>query len=136
MAQPASESQDALYGIADLAGHFGVSQRAIRFYEDKGLLSPARVGGQRIYTETDRQRLSLILRAKSIGSKLSDIRTFLDLYGQEGEGRARQLQFVIEKTAEKMAELTAKKAEIDTTLDELKVIHDGARDRLDRLSGR
>ncbi len=136
MAQPASESQDTLYGIAELADHFGVSQRAIRFYEDKGLLSPARVGGQRVYTETDRQRLSLILRAKSIGSKLSDIRTFLDLYGQEGEGRARQLQFVIEKTAEKMAELTAKKAEIDTTLDELKVIHDGARDRLDRLGGR
>ena len=130
-----SSSRDAggaLYGIADLAEAFGVTPRAIRFYEDKGLLHPRRVGQQRIYTEADKRRLSLILRAKAIGSKLSDIKTFLDLYGREGEGRERQLRFVIEKTAEKIAELEDKRAQIDTTLSELKVIHDGAKERLAR----
>lgn len=126
------DAGEALYGIADLAEAFGVTPRAIRFYEDKGLLHPRRVGQQRIYTEADKRRLSLILRAKAIGSKLSDIKTFLDLYGREGEGRERQLRFVIEKTAEKIAELEDKRAQIDTTLSELKVIHDGAKERLAR----
>ncbi|MGP1275063.1 MAG: MerR family transcriptional regulator, partial [Caulobacterales bacterium] len=75
------EAEEPLYGIADLAAHFDISQRTIRFYEDKGLLSPKRVGTQRIYSERDRKRLSLILRAKAVGTKLSEIRTFLELYG-------------------------------------------------------
>lgn len=129
------EEGEALYGIAELADAFGVTQRAIRFYEDKGLLSPRRVGTQRIYTEADKRKLGLILRAKAIGSKLSDIKTFLDLYGREGEGRERQLKFVIAKTAEKIAELEDKRAQIDTTLGELKVIHDGAKERLNERRG-
>ena len=128
-------ADEALYGIAELAGEFGVTQRAIRFYEAKGLLSPRRVGGQRVYTNADRKRLSLILRAKAIGSKLSDIKTFLDLYGREGEGRIRQLQFVIERTAKEIAALEAKRAQIDTTLAELKRIHDGAQARLAKKRG-
>ncbi|MCC5995644.1 MAG: MerR family DNA-binding transcriptional regulator [Oceanicaulis sp.] len=128
-------ASETLYGIAELAQVHGVSQRAIRFYEDKGLISPRRVGGQRVYTEHDSKRLSLILRAKSIGTKLSDIRTFLELYGREGEGRVRQLEFVIEKTAAEIAALEAKKRQIDQTLSELKLIHDGARERLDRRRG-
>jgi len=126
---------ETLYGIAELAQVHGVSQRAIRFYEDKGLISPRRVGGQRVYTEHDSKRLSLILRAKAIGTKLSDIRTFLELYGREGEGRVRQLEFVIEKTAAEIKALEAKKRQIDQTLAELKLIHDGARERLDRRRG-
>ncbi len=128
-------ASETLYGIAELAEVHGVSQRTIRFYEDKGLISPRRVGGQRVYTEHDSKRLSLILRAKSIGTKLSDIRTFLELYGREGEGRVRQLEFVIEKTAAEIAALEAKKRQIDQTLAELKLIHDGARERLGRRRG-
>ncbi|WBQ09642.1 MerR family DNA-binding transcriptional regulator [Hyphomonadaceae bacterium ML37] len=128
-------ARETLYGIAELAEAHGVSQRTIRFYEDKGLISPRRVGGQRVYSEADSKRLSLILRAKSIGTKLSDIRTFLELYGREGEGRARQLAFVIEKTAAEIEALEAKKRQIDQTLAELKLIHDGARERLDRRRG-
>lgn len=126
---------ETLYGIAELAQAHGVSQRTIRFYEDKALLSPRRVGGQRVYSEADSKRLSLILRAKAIGTKLSDIRTFLELYGREGEGRARQLEFVIEKTAAEIEALEAKKRQIDQTLAELKLIHDGARERLVRRRG-
>lgn len=131
----AEQVGEPLYGIADLAEHFGISLRTIRFYEDKGLISPQRVGTQRIYTETDRQRLSLILRAKAIGSKLSEIRTFLELYGREGEGRERQLRFVIERTGEKIAELEDKRRQIDETLDELRIIHEGSKERLAKLKG-
>ena len=126
---------ETLYGIADLAAHFDISQRTIRFYEDKGLISPKRVGTQRIYTETDRQRLSLILRAKAIGSRLSEIRTFLELFGREGEGRERQLRYVIERTGEKITELEDKRRQIDETLDELRIIHEGSKERLRKLKG-
>lgn len=129
------DAGETLYGIADLAAHFDISQRTIRFYEDKGLISPRRVGTQRIYTETDRQRLSLILRAKAIGSKLSEIRTFLELFGREGEGRERQLRYVIERTGEKIAELEEKRRQIDETLEELRLIHEGSKERLKKLKG-
>lgn len=131
----ADETGETLYGIADLAAHFDISQRTIRFYEDKGLISPRRVGTQRIYTETDRQRLSLILRAKAIGSKLSEIRTFLELFGREGEGRERQLRYVIDRTGEKIAELEEKRRQIDETLEELRLIHEGSKERLKKLKG-
>lgn len=125
----------ALYGIAELAEAFQVSQRTIRFYESKGLLKPQRVGGQRVFTEADRTRLKLILRAKAIGSSLADIKTFLELYGREGEGRVRQLEFVIEKTSEEIAGLEAKRAQIEETLKELRTIHDGAKERLAKRRG-
>ena len=79
--------------------------------------------------------LKRILRAKAIGSSLSDIKTFLELYGREGEGRVRQLEFVIEKTASEIAALEAKRAQIDETLKELCTIHDGAKERLSRRRG-
>ena len=135
MADGAADTSDRLFGIAQLAEAHGVTQRAIRFYESKGLISPQRVGGQRVYTQADSKRLSLILRAKAIGSKLSDIKTFLELYGQEGEGRVRQLEFVIDKTAAEIAALEAKRAQIDATLAELKTIHDGAKQRLAQRRG-
>ena len=121
---------EEIYGIAELADRHGVSQRTIRFYEDKGLMSPRRVGGQRVYTEFDSKRLGLILRAKAIGTKLADIKTFLELYGREGEGRVKQLEFVIEMTAKEIAKLEAKRDQIDATLDELRLIHDGSKARL------
>lgn len=121
----------ALYGIAELAEAHGVTPRTIRFYESKGLLKPRRAGGQRVFTEADSTRLKLILRAKAIGSSLSDIKTFLELYGREGEGRARQLQFVIDKTASEIEALQAKRAQIDETLKELRTIHEGAKERLE-----
>jgi len=126
---------DHIYGIAELAEQHGVTQRTIRFYEDKGLMSPRRVGGQRVYTEFDSKRLGLILRAKAIGTKLADIKTFLELYGREGEGRIQQLQFVIEKTASEIAKLEAKRDQIDATLDELRLIHDGSKARLAKQRG-
>ena len=106
---------------------FGISLRALRFYEDKGLLAPRRVGGARVYTKRDRARLTLILRAKELGSPLSEIKRFLDLYGDHGEGRTQQLNYVISRTDTAIAELEQKRAQIDKTLAELRVINASCR---------
>lgn len=126
-----SEPSSEVYGIADLAQEFGITTRAIRFYETKGLLHPRRVNGARVYSRRDRARLVLILRAKSIGSSLDDIREFLDLYGKSGEGRARQLAYVIDKTDAAIAELREKRRRIDQTLNELEHINRTCRERRD-----
>ncbi|MCR9136521.1 MAG: MerR family DNA-binding transcriptional regulator [Alphaproteobacteria bacterium] len=119
-----------LYGIADLANEFGISTRTIRFYENKDLIHPARVNGSRVYTRRDRGRLALILRAKALGSTLAQIRHFLDLYGEHGEGHSRQLQYVIEETSKAIVGLEKKQVLISDTLAELQAIRQACRDRL------
>lgn len=116
-----------LFGITELCREFGISLRAIRFYEDKGLLKPRRINGTRVYTRRDRARLALILRAKTIGSSLAEIKHYLDLYGSHGEGRVQQMRYVLNRTDEAIAELEQKRAHIDATLAELKVINDAVR---------
>jgi DNA-binding transcriptional MerR regulator len=122
---------EALFGIAELCAEFGVTARAVRFYEDKGLLAPRRVNGTRVYTQRDRVRLRLILRAKAIGSKLSEIKQYLDLYGAHGEGRVRQLRFTLERTDAAIRDLEARRAHIDATLAELRVINESVRRQLE-----
>lgn len=122
-----SEGAAELYGITELCREFGVTLRALRFYEDKGLLAPRRVNGARVYTRRDRARLTLILRAKAIGSPLAEIKRYLDLYGDHGEGRAQQLDYVITRTDTAIAELEARRARIDETLAELRVINASCR---------
>jgi len=112
-----------LFGIAELCREFGITLRTIRFYEDKGLLQPRRVNAARVYTRRDRARLALILRSKAIGASLSEIKHYLDLYGAHGEGRAQQLRFVAERTGEAIADLERRRAHIDATLAELRVIN-------------
>lgn len=119
-----------LFGITELCREFGITLRALRFYEDKGLLAPRRVNGARVYTRRDRARLALILRAKAIGSSLSEIKRYLDLYGDQGEGRVQQLSFVIERTDSEIIELEKKRAQIDETLAELRVINASCRKHL------
>ena len=111
---------DEVFGIGDLARTLGTTPRAIRFYEAKGLLCPRRVGTTRVYGRRERARLILILRGRSLGLSLRQIGTYLDLYG---EGRAAQLAHVVERSAEMIADLEAKRAKIDETLQELRLIH-------------
>ncbi len=125
------EVTSELFGITELCREFGISLRALRFYEDKGLLSPRRINGARVYTRRDRARLALILRAKSIGSPLSEIKQYLDLYGDQGEGRSQQLTYVIERTDTEIADLERKRAQIDETLAELRVINATCRKHLE-----
>lgn len=117
------EGAAELFGITELCREFGITLRALRFYEDKGLLAPRRVNGARVYTRRDRARLSLILRAKDIGSPLSEIKRYLDLYGDHGEGRSQQLSYVIDRTDTAIQQLEQKRAQIDETLAELRVIN-------------
>jgi len=124
------EGTTELFGITELCREFGITLRALRFYEDKGLLSPRRINGARVYTRRDRARLALILRAKAIGSPLSEIKRYLDLYGVQGEGRTKQLSYVIERTDSEIAELEKKRAKIDETLAELRVINAASRKQL------
>jgi DNA-binding transcriptional MerR regulator len=121
---------EPLYGITELCREFDLSPRAIRFYEDKGLLEPRRINGARIYTNRERVRLKLILRAKAIGTPLAEIKQYLDLYGEHGEGRAKQLQFTLERTDRAIAELEQKRAHIDATLAELRMINATVRQQL------
>ena len=125
------EGAAELFGITELCREFGITLRALRFYEDKGLLSPRRINGARVYTRRDRARLSLILRAKAIGSTLAEIKRYLDLYGDKGEGRAQQLNYVIERTDQEISELEKKRAQIDETLAELRVINATCRKHLE-----
>ena len=90
-------------------------------------MAPRRINGARVYTRRDRARLSLILRAKAIGSSLADIKRYLDLYGDHGEGRAQQLTYVIDRTDTEIAELEKKRAQIEETLAELRVINSTCR---------
>tara|TARA_R110000751_G_scaffold234229_1_gene335338 strand:+ start:32661 stop:33128 length:468 start_codon:yes stop_codon:yes gene_type:complete len=119
-----------LFGIADLAEEFGITTRTIRFYENKNLIHPARVNGSRVYTRRDRARLALILRAKTIGSSLVQISHFLDLYGEQGEGRAEQMDYVVRETTKAIAELEMKQELIRDTLKELREIRQGCMERL------
>lgn len=118
-----SDDAGQLYGISELCKAFEISPRALRFYEDKGLLAPRRVNGTRVYTRRDRARLSLILRAKAIGSSLAEIKHYLDLYGAHGEGRTVQMKYVLDKTTQAIAELEQKRAHIDASLAELRIIN-------------
>ncbi len=124
------EATTELFGITELCREFDITMRALRFYEDKGLLAPRRINGARVYTRRDRARLALILRAKAIGSPLSEIKRYLDLYGVQGEGRTQQLTYVIERTDAEIVELEKKRAQIDETLAELRVINTSSKAQL------
>ena len=119
-----------LFGITELCAEFGITLRTIRFYEDKGLLSPRRINSARVYTRRDRARLALILRAKAIGSSLTEIKHFLDLYGAHGEGRAQQLKYVVDRTDAAIRALEQRRDHIDTTLAELRLINTTVRQHI------
>lgn len=120
-----------LFGITELCREFGITLRTIRFYEDKGLLAPRRVNGTRVYTRRDRARLALILRSKAIGASLAEIKHYLDLYGAGGEGRVQQLKYVLQRTDAAIGALEQKRAHIEATLAELRVINAEVRKQLD-----
>jgi len=124
------------FSISDLSDEFGVTHRAIRFYEAKGLLSPKRLNGARIYSRRDRARLRIIVRAKSLGYTLEDAKDYLDLYGQQGEGRIKQLEISVSRSAEMIAELEAKKQQIDEQIEELRLINEVCRRKITKKKAR
>ena len=119
-----------LYSIGDLSGEFGVSPRAIRFYEDQGLLRPQRIGGNRVYNYRDRARLILVLRGKRLGFSLADIKELLNLYEVDPQ-HIEQLRAALAKGRWRIAELERQQVEITETLKELRELEAIALARLD-----
>src|SRR5882757_6154359 len=127
MNRPEPENRD-LFAIADLSQEFGISTRAIRFYEAKGLLNPERVGGARIFRRRDRARLILILRGKRLGFTLRDISDYLSLY--DTHSHTAQVALLVDKVDGRLKLLEEQLADLETTIAELREIRQLARERL------
>ena len=106
------------FSITDLCAEFDVMPRALRFYEDEGLIAPERRGTQRIYSHRDRARLAWILRGKRVGFSLAEIKEMIDLY-DVGDGRRVQRQVTLERCMQRIALLENQKRDIDAAIDEL-----------------
>lgn len=115
------ESKNKTYAIGELAAEFGVTSRALRLYEEEGLLNPLREGTRRIYRERDRVRLRLILRGKRLGWSLSDIRESFDLY-DSSLGEEVQLERMLEKLDDRREQLRTQRQDIDHALEDLETI--------------
>lgn len=120
--EPATKSGPAeTFSIGALADEFGITTRAIRFYEARGLIAPQRVGTNRIYSKRDRVRLTLILRGKNLGFTLEDIAEYLALYDVDPSQRA-QTELLLGKVDRAIDDLHAKRADLERSLRDLKDI--------------
>lgn len=122
-AESAEQDRKTVFTIGDLSREFGVTLRAIRFYEDKGLLNPRRQGMTRLYSRRDRARLKLILLGKRVGFSLVEIGEMLDLYDLK-DGQTTQMKVALTKFDEQIGYLEAQRAEIDQALGDLKRARD------------
>ena len=109
------------YTISQLAQHFGVTLRTVRFYEDKGLLSPRRVENRRVYRERDFVRLKLILRGRRIGFSLAELKQTLALYATKS-GEAAQIDYVLKTIGKHRTELEQRQKDIAATLEDMRGI--------------
>lgn len=107
------------FSITQLAEEFGLTTRAIRFYEDKSLLKPERQGQTRIYHPRDRARLILIVRGKNVGLALSEIKEILSLYDLR-DGCETQNRVAIDKFRRRIASLEQQRDEIELQISTLK----------------
>ena len=119
-AEPAARTQDAASAltITDLAQEFDITPRAIRFYEDVGLLTPSRAGRNRVYSQRDRTRLKLTLRGKRLGLSLQEIKQLVDMYDSASD-TVPQLQAFLQVLAAHRQLLERQREDLEITLAEI-----------------
>ena len=125
------ETQRTEFSISELAREFDVTPRAIRFYEDQGLLAPRRDGQRRVYAPRDRTRLKLTLRGKRLGLALSEIKELIDMY-EPGRDQRPQLERFVDVLAQHRASLEQQRADLEAQLSELQAFEKRVRKQLRR----
>lgn len=115
--------------IGDMSKRFGVTLRALRFYEDKGLLSPVREGTTRLYSRRDQARLKLILLGRKVGFSLREVKQMIDLYDPHGSN-SKQLKLTLEKSERQLVRLQKQRGLIDEAISDLLGVMDAVRQRL------
>jgi DNA-binding transcriptional MerR regulator len=123
----------ASWTVGELADEFGVTTRTLRFYEAEGLISPQRLGVNRIYDARDRIRIRLILRGKRFGMTLAECREIVDMYDGAASSERRQLQNLLKRLDEIADDLQERQADLRRTLTEVREVADRCRDRLEEI---
>jgi DNA-binding transcriptional MerR regulator len=113
--------REATYSISALAKEFGITTRAIRFYESRGLISPQRIGTTRRYSKRDRARLMLILRGRNLGFSVEDVSEYLSLYDSD-PGQLAQTRLLLDKVSAAIDDLETKRRDIERSLKDLSEI--------------
>src|SRR5438105_4180739 len=125
------ETERTEFSISELAREFSITPRAIRFYEDQGLISPRRNGQRRIYTPRDRTRLKLTLRGKRLGLTLSEIRELIDMY-EPGRDERPQLERFLAVLESHKASLQQQRTDIEAQLAEIQTFEKRVRKQIKR----
>ena len=120
------------YTITELTREFGVSTRTLRFYEDENLIKPVRRGRTRLFRPSDRELLKQVLRGKRLGFSIAEIREIIEMY-KSPPGAEGQMRLLIEKIAEKRAQLEQKRKDIDESMAELDAAEENCFERLAEL---
>jgi DNA-binding transcriptional MerR regulator len=131
MIDSAATDRTRFFSVAELAKEFSLTSQGIRFYEESGLIAPARVGRTRVFNYQDRARLILIQRLRGLGFSIDAIREYLSLYKADVTGAA-QYRRGLERIAERIRELEDKRRDLDETLAGLRELELDAKARLDR----
>lgn len=131
-----AQGNEPLKSIAEAADALGVTQRTLRFYEDKGLIAPQRVGTMRAYSKREMGRMQLILRGKRLGFSIREIGEFLSLYDEDESAKVEQMRHLQKRINQRLAELVEQQTAIEQTIAELKQMDAEAQDKIDRLNAR
>jgi len=122
------------YTISELSKEFDVTTRAIRLYEESGLLAPKRDGNKRIYQERDKVRLQLILRGKRIGFTLAQVKEMFDLYDSKPvEGEKKQIIYLLDIMEERLDVLNLQREELELAVVDIESVCERARETLAEL---
>ena len=124
------DDEEGLRSIAEASEELGVTQRTLRFYEDKGLIQPTRVGTMRVYSRREMGRMQLILRGKKLGFSIREIGEFLSLYDEDPD-HIEQTRRLLDRVRERMNELHQQRAALDETIIEMEKLERQALDYLE-----